>query len=160
MFWRLDAARYARSWDSGEGAFQVGGRWTPPGVRAVYAALDPATAILEVAVHKTFPVLDTVAHTLTSARIADAADVFVVQPDHITNHNWLRPGVPGAGQQRFGADLLAAHRFVVIPSAVSGHSWNVVFDPARCAGRCAGVVQEAFGLDTRLNPPARTAPHA
>jgi RES domain-containing protein len=54
--WRLDQARFASTWDSGEGAFQVGGRWSSNGVRVVYCALDPATAILEVAVHKGFNV--------------------------------------------------------------------------------------------------------
>ena len=64
--WRLDSLRFAESWDSGEGAFQAGGRWNSRGVRAVYCALDPATAILEVAVHKGFRVLDTVPHVLTA----------------------------------------------------------------------------------------------
>ena len=50
VMWRLDQARFAPQWDSGEGAYLAGGRWSSRGVRAVYAALDPATAILEVAV--------------------------------------------------------------------------------------------------------------
>jgi RES domain-containing protein len=61
-------------------------------VRAVYAALDPATAILEVAVHETFKTLSTVPHVLTSARIADAGHADVVNPADVPNHNWLRPG--------------------------------------------------------------------
>ncbi|WP_196796267.1 RES domain-containing protein [Acidiphilium cryptum] len=50
---------YAASWDNGEGAHLGGGRWNSRGVRAVYYSLDPATAILEVAVHKGFGILDT-----------------------------------------------------------------------------------------------------
>ena len=123
-------------------------------MRAVYCSLDPATAILEVAVHKTFPVLDTVPHILTAARFVDPADILVVEPDSIPNPNWLRPGTPGAGQQRFGDDLLKIHSFVAIPSAVSTHSWNLVFDASRAAGRYAMEFQERFALDTRLNPPA------
>ena len=53
-FWRLDQRQHAPTWHSGEGAYRVGGRWNSSGVRAVYTALDPATAILEVAVHKGF----------------------------------------------------------------------------------------------------------
>ena len=58
--WRLDKEEFAPTWDNGEGAYRAGGRWNSIGVRAVYCAIDPATAILEVAVHKGFIVLDTV----------------------------------------------------------------------------------------------------
>jgi len=60
VIWRLDQRKHAESWDSGEGAFRQGGRWNSKGVRAVYCSFDPAPAILEVAVHKGFKVLDTV----------------------------------------------------------------------------------------------------
>ena len=123
------------------------------GVRAVYCALDPATAILEVAAHRTFRVLDTMPHTLTSARVNDSSDLFVVAPDDVPNANWLHPGTPGAGQQAFGARLLADKRFVLIPSAVSTHSWTLVFDSARAAGAYTMLAQEPFALDTRLHPP-------
>ena len=72
--WRIDQAQFRTSWDSGIGAFQSGGRWNSKGIYAIYAALDPATAILEVAVHKTFRALDVVPHVLTAFRIADGAD--------------------------------------------------------------------------------------
>jgi len=150
--WRLDDARHAREWDSGEGAFRVGGRWNSKGVRAVYCALDPANAILEVAVHKGFRTLDTVAHVLTSATILDPADVKVVMPSDVPNPNWLRPGIPGAGQQSFGDTLLARWCFVVIPSAISSYSWNLIFNPAQASRRFALRSQEPFALDTRLHP--------
>ncbi|MBX6743163.1 MAG: RES domain-containing protein [Acetobacteraceae bacterium] len=152
--WRLDDARHAAAWDGGEGAYRVGGRWNSRGVRAVYCSLDPAAAILEVAVHKGFRALDTVPHVLTSAVIADPADVHVVMPDAVPNPNWLRPGIPSAGQQAFGDDLLARHRFVAIPSVVSARSWNLVFDARRADGAYRLRSQERFALDTRLHPPA------
>jgi RES domain-containing protein len=151
--WRLDLAIHGRSWDSGEGAYRAGGRWNGPGVRVVYCAVDPATAILEVAVHKGFRTLDTVAHVLTAARIADPSRVHVVQPDDVPNPNWLRPGIPSAGQQAFGAALLARHAFVLLPSVVSAHSWNLVFDLGMAAGAYALIAQERFALDPRLHPP-------
>ena len=49
--WRLDLNEYRETWDSGEGSYRFGGRWSVSGVRAVYCSTDPATAILEVAVH-------------------------------------------------------------------------------------------------------------
>jgi RES domain-containing protein len=149
--WRLDKARHAATWHSGEGAWLGGGRWNPKGVRAVYASLDPAAAILEVAVHTGFAALDTVPHVLTSFRV-DPARAHVVQPEDVPNPNWLRPGAPGAGQQGFGAALLRDHDLVLIPSAVSSHSWNLLFDPARAAGAWTVLAQEPFALDTRLNP--------
>lgn len=152
--WRLDHERYAATWDSGEGAYRVGGRWNSPGLRAVYCALDPATAILEVAVHKGFRVLDTVAHILTAALVSDLAGVHVVDREDVPNPNWLRPGIPSAGQQAFGDELLRRHRFVVIPSVVSTHSWNLVFVGGSGASGYALRSQERFALDPRLHPTA------
>ncbi len=116
--WRLDHATYAATWDSGEGAFLAGGRWNSRGVRAVNCSVDPATAILEVAVHKGFRALDTVPHVLTAITV-DPTSVLVVDPVMIPNPNWLRPGIPSGGQQAFGDDLLSRHKIVLIPSAVS-----------------------------------------
>ena len=154
VLWRLDQAQFAPTWDSGEGSYRVGGRWSSRGVRAVYAALDPATAILEVAVHTTFRALDTVPHVLTSAEILDPGRARIVQSAEIPNPNWLRPGALSAGQQAFGDALLKAHPLVLIPSVVSPHSWTVVFDLARAEGLYGGATQEPFALDTRLHPAA------
>jgi RES domain-containing protein len=150
--WRLDQDKFAPTWDSGEGAYRSGGRWNRTGVRAVYCSIDPATAILEVAVHKGFKALDTVPHMLTSVTISESASVHVVEPASIPNRNWLRPGIPSAGQQAFGDDLLSQHKFVVIPSAVSTYSWNLIFVSSMAAGAYALNFQERFALDTRLHP--------
>ncbi len=152
-FWRLDLGIHAATWDSGEGSRLVGGRWGPKGLRAVYASLDPATAILEVAVHKGFDVLDTTPHVLTCATVTDPGTVRIVVPDEIPNPNWLVAGRPTLGQQAFGAALMASALFVLIPSVVSRHSWNVIFDPDRAAGAYGTAVQEPFALDPRLTPP-------
>lgn len=149
--WRLDDEKFSSTWDSGEGAYRVGGRWNGAGLRAVHCAVDPSTAILEVAVHKTFRVLDTVPHVLTRLRVLDPGDIFVVKPDDIPNPNWLVPGLPSVGQQGFGDDLLVAHAFVLIPSAVSRHSWNLIFERDRARGRYEMLSQERFALDTRLH---------
>ena len=154
--WRLDQAKYRATWDSGEGAYRVGGRWNTRGIRAVYCSIDPATAILELAVHKGFKALDTVEHVLTAATITDLSSVHVVDPASIPNPNWLRPGIPGAGQQPFGDALLARYKFILIPSVVSTHSWNVIFVGAAAAGAYVLRAQEVFALDPRLHPPIPT----
>ncbi len=95
-----------------------------------------------------------VPHVITSATI-DPAGVFVVEPGTVPNLNWLRPGIPSAGQQAFGDELLAKHRFIVIPSVVSTASWNVIFIAATAAGAYKLRSQEPFALDTRLHSPGR-----
>ena len=152
--WRLDQKKFAATWDGGEGAYRFGGRWNSRGIRAVYCSIDPATAIIEVAVHKGFKALDTVAHVLTAATISEPASVHIVDPGDVPNPNWLRPGMPGAGQQAFGDALLAKYKFMMIPSAVSTHSWNLIFVGVSAAGAYAVRSQESFALDTRLHPPA------
>jgi RES domain-containing protein len=91
---------------------------------------------------------------LTRARILDEHDVHVVMPDDVPNPNWVRPGSPSEGQQTFGRELLEQHFFVLIPSAVSDESWNLLFNPDRAAGRYELAAQKRFALDTRLNPPS------
>jgi RES domain-containing protein len=153
--WRLDESTHSATWDSGEGAYRVGGRWNSKGVRAVYCSADPATAILEVAVHKGFKALDTVRHVLTAATLTDLSNIHVVDPASVPNPNWLRPGIPSAGQQEFGDALLARHKFVVIPSVVSTHSWNIIFESTKARGSYTVTIQEVFALDTRLHRPVR-----
>jgi RES domain-containing protein len=152
-FWRLDPAEHAATWNSGVGAEKVGGRWNPKGMATVYAALDASTAILEVAVHKGFDALDCKPHYLTQALVLDRSKIFVVQPQGIANSNWLVPGTPSRSQQQFGADLLRQHPFVLIPSSVSPHSWNLLMNPQRALGLYELVLQEPFALDGRLNKP-------
>lgn len=78
--WRIDAQRYAESWDSGVGAEALGGRWNPKGVKAVYCSIDPSTCLVETAVHRGFAVLDTHPHILTSLEVPDTTGVRVVMP--------------------------------------------------------------------------------
>lgn len=151
LAWRLDRATHAAGWDNGEGSAIAGGRWNSKGVRAVYCSLDPATAILEVAVHKGFRVLDTEPHVLTSMIVLDPGRVHVVAAENVPNPNWLRPGAPTSGQQAFGDALLAAHAFVAIPSVVSPHSWNLLFKAGTTGYRLRA--QERFALDPRLQRP-------
>jgi RES domain-containing protein len=149
VVWRLERERYLSTWHTAEGAFQVGGRWSPAGRRVIYASLDPATTILEVAVHKGFNVLDSVAHQLLAVEIAQAK-IHVVQPDDIANPNWLRLGSISPNQQKFGDELLASHPLVAVPSVVSTHSWNLLIDAAAADGLFSLKSHERFALDTRL----------
>jgi RES domain-containing protein len=148
--WRIDAERFAASWDSGEGARLLGGRWNTREQRAVYAAFDPATAILEVAVHKGFRVFDKVPHVISSFIIANPADVHATMPASIPDPAWLHPSTPTSTQQAFGETLLRRRKFVALPSVVSPMSWNLVFDPVAMSGRYMLDRQQPFTLDPRL----------
>lgn len=124
-------------------------------MRAVYCSLDPATAIFEVAVHTGFDALDTVRHVLTAGTVTDLANVKIVDPASVPNPNWLKPGSVSAGQQAFGDGLLALHPFTIVPSAISTHSWNLIFVAAAATGAYAIRLQEDLALDpgsTRRHP--------
>jgi RES domain-containing protein len=157
LAWRVDTHTFASTWNSGIGAELAGGRWNSKGVRAVYCALDPATCLLEAAVHKGFHVLDTVAHVLTGLEIHDPARVKIVTPAAVNSHNpaWLHAGSVSAGQQAFGDALLddPEQPFVVFPSVVSTRSWNLVFRPDLARKLYRRYAQKPLVIDGRLNPP-------
>lgn len=148
--WRLDREIFKNTWDSGIGAQQSGGRWNPPGRRVIYASADPATAILEVAAHAGFDMLDRVPHVLTRFEVRDSSLIKIVQPEDVPNPHWLTPAQPSPNQQHFADELLAEYPFVLIPSAVSDHSWNLLVSCDLAADKFQLVSQERFGLDTRL----------
>ncbi len=152
--WRLERAAYQKTWARGDGAFKVGGRWSAPGRRVIYTSLDPATTILEVAVHKGFNALDIVPHALLRIDVVQAC-AFVVSAKSIPNAHWLLPGAVSVNQQRFGSDLLDKHAALLVPSAVSRHSWNLVIDVVAARGMFKLVRKEVFALDTRLTAGAR-----
>ena len=150
--WRLETTKHFATWQTAQGAFLVGGRWSSTGRRVIYTSFDPSTAIVEVGVHKGFDTLDKVPHTLLEIEIADPAHVHVVDPATIPDPHWLHPGAVSAAQQAFGDALLAVNPVVVLPSVVSSHSWNLLIDVAAAAGLFNLRRSEPFALDPRLNP--------
>jgi RES domain-containing protein len=129
------------AWRMG-GPFRVS--WNSRGIRAAYCSIDPVTAILEVAAHKSFMVLDTQPLVLTAVTISDR------RPQQL-----ITVGRSGAGQQMFGNALLARHKVLVIPSAVCNHGWTPIFVATTADGSYALRSQELFALDAQLHPPAR-----
>lgn len=148
--WRIDPEVYKRTWDSGLGSERVGGRWNRPGRRVVYASVDPSTAILEVAAHGSFDALDKEPHVLTCFEVTNQALVKIVQPEELPNPYWMSPAKPSHNQQQFADALLAEHPFVLIPSATTQHSWNLLVSCELAEGQFKMISQERFGLDTRL----------
>jgi RES domain-containing protein len=148
--WRLDQEAYGDTWDSGMGSKLKGGRWNAPGRRVVYASVDPSSAILEVAANNSFDALDREPYVLTCFEVIRDARVKVVQPEEVPNPYWLSPAWPSPNQQRFADALLDEHPFILIPSAATRHSWNLLVSCDLAEGQFKMVSQERFGLDTRL----------
>jgi RES domain-containing protein len=155
LAWRLERDRYLSTWDTAEGAFRVGGRWSSAGRRVLYTSLDPATTTLEVAVHAGFDMLDRVPHTLLAIRI-EPSRVRVVAPVDVPDPSWLRPGAVTREQQRHGDALLDDHPLLVLPSVVSTRSWNLLIDAAAADGLYSLQEQEPFAIDPRLAAAARS----
>jgi len=154
LVWRLDLEVHADTSFDGVGAEKGGGRWNIKGMPVVYTSVDPSTAILEVAVHKTFLNLDREPHVLTAARLRlDMAPMFKIDITSIPNPNWLAPGHVSWAQQQYGTSLLEQHPWVMVPSTVCRHSVNVLINPVLAKGMFEFVLQERFALDGRLNPP-------
>lgn len=157
--WRLVRDTHLADWEAAEGAFLVGGRWSSARRRVLYTSLDPATTILEVAVHTGFEVLDLLPHTLLALDV-DPAGIEVLWPAEIPNPGWLRPGTVSRAQQAFGDALLDRHPVAVVPSVASTRSWNLLIDAPNARGRFALKERQPFMLDPRLaaNPFAQNAP--
>lgn len=147
--WRLVRDTHLADWETAEGAFLVGGRWSSAGRRVLYTSLDPATTILEVAVHTGFEVLDQLPHTLLALDV-DPAGVEVLWPAEIPDPSWLRPGMVSPGQQAYGDALLDRHPVAVVPSVVSIRFWNLLIDAPDARGLLALKEREPFMLDPRL----------
>jgi hypothetical protein len=100
-----------------------------------------------------FNSLDPVPHTLTAMKIYDPASIHIVEPTVVPTPIWLRPSIPCSGKQEFGDDLISRHKFILIPSTLSTHSWNLIFIAAFTKGIYTLRSQETFELDTRFHPP-------
>ena len=100
--------------------------------------------------HKGFKVLNTVAHNLYSFTITDPGQVRVVQPDEVPNPHWLHPIPPNNDQQEFGDELITAHPYVLLPSAVSGHLWNLLVNVTTALPLMTNIQSKRFVLDPRL----------
>ena len=82
--------------------------------------------------------------------MADPALVHIVMPG--PNPDGLNPCAANGNQQRFGDDLLARFRYVLIPSTVPKFSWNLIFDATKPASDYDLVEQRPFALAPRVQP--------
>lgn len=141
---RVAKAKYAVSVEvllSGDGAFEWGGRFNSPGVRAVYCSTTLSLAALEILVHAPRT------HLLPEYRFLE-----VSVPDQAIEHldrAELGDDTVAAGDQRLGRDGLLGFS---APSFVIPFERNVVLNPEHRDFRelvTHGTVQP-FPIDRRL----------
>lgn len=148
--WRLTKARYAAGAFSGDGAWQYGGRWTPPGWRAVYCASSRALAVLEIAVHLP-PTPVAYEYVFFAVRVPDDLVIATMPP------GTLPPGwdslVMSSELHGYGLAWLetAETSVLEVPSAVIPAEKNYVLNPAHPDfGRLEIGDAETYVLDRRL----------
>ena len=138
---------------SGDGSRRHGGRYNPPGIRAVYASLDLVTAIAELVAHnRRLGVADTQADlypfigttlNISVERMLDLTDATVLQELNISTADLV--GVGWEDAEENGVEVLtqaigrlarkASFQAVLFPSAANRPSGvNVVLFPDRIRG--------------------------
>lgn len=117
--WRLARTQWAPDVPTilnGDGAARRGGRWSPPGMRAVYCSETSSLALLEVLVGLPFGV-DHPAYRIVDLTIPDGA---IAQLE-------VEPATTDS--QRLGAAALGRHLAIAVPSIVNPLERNVVINP-------------------------------
>lgn len=147
--YRLTKAKYAETAMSGEGARLYGGRWSPPGLPAVYLADSLPLALLETLVHLERPgVLDSYIYIEVSFAedLVLALDPADLSEDWRSNPEPLSTTEIGASWLREQASLLLR-----VPSAVVPQSYNFLLNPAHPDLVEAEISEPSpFDVDRRL----------
>lgn len=151
VVWRLCAARHGARAFSGEGAERYGGRWSPPGARAVYTAESRSLAVVEVLAHVDDPArLSGMAWVSVSATVPAA---LIERPARVPEEWRAWPCKPAT--QEFGAAWLRDRRSVALrlPSVVIPGEFNYLLNPAHPDfGQVRLGHPEPFSFDPRLGP--------
>lgn len=147
--WRLTHARHAADALSGEGARLYGGRWNPPGLRAVYASAHVSLAALELLVRlNRWELLEPYVLMELEFPRSLVRDISLQE----LPEDWRAlPYSPAA--QRLGERWLRADRRAVlrVPSAVVDLEYNYVFNVEHADFRkVSASPARSFRFDPRL----------
>jgi RES domain-containing protein len=151
---RIVKARHAARAFDGEGARRHGGRWTSPGVAAVYLAESAALAVLEVLVHLESSAL-LPSYVLIEARFPERK-VESLDPRRLPA-GWSDSPPPLALRALGDAWLREGRSALLrVPSAVVPSEWNYLLNPAHPGFGAVRIGSaRAFILDPRLLVPGR-----
>lgn len=151
LLFRIATELYAQDL-SGRGAQLYGGRWTPKGMAAVYAAESASQALLEYLPH--FPEACTPPDLmLVTIEVSDALSITQLSEEVLpTDWNALPwpESTAETGREWLARKSTAALRVpsVMFPFAVA---WNMVLNPLHPECRGIGIVDSVpLALDSRL----------
>ena len=154
VLWRLSPAYHAAKAMSGEGSYRRGGRWNPPGIRAIYCADSRSLAVVEVLANIIRPrLLQPEPWILIPIEVPEN---LVERPVRVPE-TW-RETPYSAATQAFGAEWVQAQRSVAlrVPSVVVPGEFNYLLNPAHPQFAKVKVGKpEPFSFDPRLAAPAQ-----
>jgi RES domain-containing protein len=124
-----------------------GGRWNPPGVRAIYTAASRSLAALEILVHYAVLPRDFV---ITPVRIPNRVKICEL-PQSALMPGWNEPE-PNSLVPFIGARYLSTTAVLCVPSAIIPQESNYVLNPEHHDFRYIEFLpSEPFHFDSRLN---------
>ena len=135
--------------NAGEGARQFGGRFNPPGYRAVYGAGHLSLAVLEMLVRARKP--ERLGDLVAARILIDPDLVQKVDPGELAPDWNAQSGMHSS--QEWGRKWLETGTLPVlqVPSAVIGIEYNYVINPDHPAAKHIQFTDpEPFSLDPRL----------
>jgi len=148
IVYRLSRSRYAGD-VSGRGAERTGGRWNNKGTPMIYASVNRALCVAEVAVHTPLGLLPP-DYMLTIMDLPDRSISFL-------SVDQLRSGwdsFPHSEEtQRIGDEFVRECRSLAlrVPSAVVQGEYNILINPLHPDIRLLAILKkEAFRFDERL----------
>jgi RES domain-containing protein len=152
LVYRIAPEEYALE-ITGEGARLNGGRWNEEGLPAIYTAMNPSLAMLEVIAFYAF---DGAPSDLVMVTLEIPDDVNIEQPDMASfPKNWnARPF--GNCTQAFGSIWLQSNRSAClqVPSVLmpKGYGWNLILNPLHplLEGNILVAKHEPIGIDDRI----------
>lgn len=124
--WRIAARRYQRAIFSGEGTLKYGGRWLPPGCRAIYAAESIALALLEYRVN--YPLPDLPPLVVAAVTVPSAVKLLTPEGSRLPRgwHNLRQPARCFELGRRWYED--GKYAVLKIPSAIVRREYNYLIN--------------------------------
>lgn len=152
MFYRLVKEEYVSQAFNGYGAEKWGGRWNPPGTKAVYLSSSRALALLETVVHAGKTLLEQNRFVIFTLTIPES-EIIALDSSKLPR-GWEKYQQQEA-TQAIGAAFLNLESgyplLMTVPSILTGED-NAVFNPDHpsAADIIAHATSTAFTIDRRI----------
>lgn len=152
MFYRIVKAEYASQGFNGAGAEKWGGRWNPPGMKAVYLSSSKALATLELVVHAGKTLLEQSRFVVFTVAVPES-DIIALDSSKLPA-GWEKYQQQEE-TQAIGAAFLDPHNgfplLMTVPSILTGED-NALFNPDHpaAAALIATATSAPFAIDRRI----------